>query len=245
MTIDPDALFRQLDGETWQPAFHDAGDGDWRDAWRLDGKRATVTNSPGGMIFSAGPVAKDDGSHAVLWTQESFRGDLRIEFEFERLDTINRYVNILYIQATGTGDAPYGADIDDWAHLRHIPRMNTYFCHMNLIHISYAAFGNDNDDPDDYVRMRRYPVTETVSFDQMAVPPDYEKTGLFLPGETYQITVMKKGHDVAMEVAGAGARGVFAWNTSDFPLVEAGRIGIRHMYTRCSRYKDFTVKTLG
>jgi hypothetical protein len=50
----------------------------------------------------------------------------------------------------------------------------------------------ENDDPeDDYIRVRQYPVTEEVTFKDMAIEPDYFKTGLFLPGVTYKITVIK------------------------------------------------------
>lgn len=235
--------FEQLGDGGWREAMRDPGTGDWTERWTLDGERAVIRNTPEGMVFSAGPIPQDHASHAVLWTKQDFAGDVKIEFDFRRLDTINRYVNILYIQATGQGDPPHVEDIDEWADLRAVPRMGTYFKHMNLLHISYAAFGNEDDSPEDYVRARRYPITEQRGFHDLAVPPDYENTGLFLPGETYHVTAIRCGHEAFMEVTGAGESGLFAWDTSDFPPIEHGRIGIRHMWTRCSRYTDFTVCT--
>ena len=34
---------------------------------------------------------------------------------------------------------------------------------------------------------------------------------------------------------------VFKWDVSMFPLCDSGRIGLRHMYTRNVRYKNFVV----
>jgi hypothetical protein len=235
--------FEQLQARDWKRAMSDPCTGDWTEQWTLDGQRASIRNTPGGMIFAAGPVTQDHGSHAVLWTKQDFAGDVRIDFDFERLDTINRWVNILYIQATGAGPQPWVEDIQAWAHLRHIPRMSTYFSHMNLLHISYAAFGNDDNEPDDYVRVRRYPVGEGRSFHDIAVEPDYLKTGLFQPGVAYHMTVIKAGHELLMQVSGDDQQRLFAWDTSGFELLAHGRIGIRHMWTRCSRYANFTVDT--
>jgi hypothetical protein len=87
----------------------------------------------------------------------SFDGDLRIEYEFTRLDTTVRFVNIIYIQATGSGEDGFGHDISEWSDYRRVPSMSHYFRNMHTYHISYAAFGTQNNDPDeDYVRARRY-----------------------------------------------------------------------------------------
>ena len=53
----------------------------------------------------AGPVPRENASHAVLWTKQSFAGDVKIEYEYTRTDDANQYVNILYIQATGSAAA--------------------------------------------------------------------------------------------------------------------------------------------
>ena len=237
--------FDELNGLNWKESFNDPCTKDWREKWFLDGERATITHSEEGMVLSAGPVARDHASHCVLWTQESFEGDVKIEFEYWRLDTIERHVNIIYILATGVGDGPYVKDIAAWSDLRTIPYMRTYYNNMKLLHISFAAFDNeDNDDPD-YVRARQYPVTEKRRFNELDIPPDNFDTGLFAPGVHHKFTVIKRAHDLVMRVETEEKTSVFAWDTSDFPEVTEGRIGLRHMWTRCSRYKDFRVSVLG
>ena len=81
------------------------------------------------------------------------------------MDDATKAVNILYIQATGKEEGPYVKDILEWADLRTIPKMRTYFHNMKLWHVSYAAFGNGNEkDKKDYMRARRYPVLKGKSF---------------------------------------------------------------------------------
>ncbi len=227
----------------WKPVFEDPGTGDWREHWFLDGQRADVRNSADGMIFAAGPIAGDHASHAVLWTRQAFSGDVRIAFDFTRLDTISRFVNILYIQATGIGEGPYSEDIADWSHLRQIPYMGSYFNTMNLLHISYAAFGNDDDKDEDYVRARRYPTRPDRPFNATDLPPDNFLTGLFRPGKTYRFDCIKTDTDLFFDVRdkadGSGQR--FHWPLQAVEPVTHGRIGIRHMWTRCSRYADIRI----
>ena len=124
-------------------AFDDDCTGNWTDNWFLDGKYATVENSEDGMSFSAGPEAGNDAHHAVLWTKDSFKGDIKIEYDYIRTDSAVKYVNILYIQATGDGEGEFVEDISKWNNLREIPAMRMYFENMNLLHISFAAFEND------------------------------------------------------------------------------------------------------
>ena len=59
------------------------------------------------MTLTAGPEFKNDAHHMVLWTKDTFQGDLKIEYEYSRIDEATNCVNILYIQATGSGDSPY------------------------------------------------------------------------------------------------------------------------------------------
>jgi hypothetical protein len=40
-------------------------------------QKATITNRKDGMDFIAGPEAFNDAHHAVLWTKQDFKGDLR------------------------------------------------------------------------------------------------------------------------------------------------------------------------
>lgn len=140
----------------WNLIFHDDCTEDWSKLWFLDGLEASIENSDNGMHFKAGPEAANDAHHAVLWTKESFYGDMKIEFDYTRTDTANKYVNILYIQATGDGEGPHVEDISKWNKKREVPAMREYFENMNVFHISFAAFGNTGDGFH-YVRARRYP----------------------------------------------------------------------------------------
>lgn len=226
----------------WKVQFADPGTGNWQDNWFLDGPLAKVINTEKGMDFSAGPVNKDDAHHAVLWTKASFKGDLKIEYNYTRTDSQLINVNILYIQASGIGTAPFVQDITQWNDYRTIPTMSKYWRNMNLLHISYAAFPTVNEDPDnDYIRVRRYPATENVEFSETEVPPAFERTGLFLPNVTYKMTWIKTGGELLLKVEGDGKSQEYAWDLSAFPPITEGRIGLRHMYTRSARYSDFKV----
>jgi hypothetical protein len=227
---------------SWNLDFEDNATDDWQSHWFLDGVRADITHSQEGMIFSAGPVAGDDACHAVLWTKDTFQGDIKIEYEYTRTDTQTKFVNILYIQASGKGMEPYAEDISAWNELRVIPSMRLYFEHMNALHISYAAFENDNESPDqDYIRVRRYPVVS--DFGSTEVPPESLETGLFVPGETYKITAIKTDQMLYFKVEGKDTSALFSWDISNVPILEEGRVGLRHMYTRSARYKNFRIYT--
>lgn len=229
--------------QNWRLAMSDPGTDEWRKQWFVDGERADIRNTANGMVFAAGPVAYDHGSHAVLWTKKTFEGDVRIEFDFTRLDTITRFVNILYIQATGIDEGPYSADIADWAPLRQIPFMSTYFNTMNLLHISYAAFGNQDDKDEDYVRARRYPARPDRPFNETDLEPDNFETGLFRPGQAYHICAVKTREHLFFDVTGEDEKQCFHWPLDGVEPVSTGRIGIRHMWTRCSRYASIKIWT--
>ena len=233
--------FDDLISLNWQTAFEDDGAGDWRDRWFLDGHRATVDNTPDGMVLSAGPIAGDHASHCVLWTNDTFAGDVKIEFDYWRMDTIFKYVNIIYIQAAGMGEAPYVDDISAWSDLRAIPYMRTYYNHTKALHVSFAAY----DEPDrDYVRARRYPTTDQLAFSELALPPDNFETGLFEPGVKHHFTFIKHGDTLMFQASNGELTRLFTWDTSRFDRLNAGRIGLRHMATRCSRYASFVVSGL-
>ena len=230
----------------WEEAFFDAGNEDWQNRWFLDGQRAWIKNMDDGMLYSAGPVEKDDACHAVLWTKQSFSGDVKIEYDYTRMDNINKAVNIVYIQATGKEKEPYTKDISTWSHLRTIPYMRTYFQNMKLLHVSYAAFANDDAKGKmDYVRARRYPVKPGQNFGRdTQVGESYDDTGLFVPGKKYHITLIKKENMLFMNVKGDGESTLFNWDYSEHPQITEGRIGLRHMWTRCSKYANFSVSEL-
>ena len=57
-------------------------------------------------------------------------------------------------------------------------------------------------------------------FVMVSVLPDNFDTGLFQPGVKYHFTIIKKEHQLYMKV------------------------GLRHMWTRCSRYSEFRISVL-
>lgn len=236
-----DLKFQELLNAPWQESFVDPFTNDWQSNWFLDGSEATLVHSEQGLDYWAGPNAWDDASHAVLWTKQSFYGDLRIEYEFTRLDTSVRFVNIIYIQATGSEDDGFDKDITQWNDYRSIPTMRHYFDNMNTYHISYAAFGTRNNEPDeDYVRARRY-MPSMGGLRGTELNPDYARTGLFKTGVPHKITILKKGDELFMQVTNNKQSRLFYWKNDNLPPVLEGRIGLRHMYTRGSRYADFKV----
>ena len=73
--------FMELSDSKWEEVFYDPCTEDWKNNWSLDGQRAKITNQKDGMNFIAGPEAFNDAHHAVLWTKQDFKGDLKIEYE--------------------------------------------------------------------------------------------------------------------------------------------------------------------
>ncbi|MEM6332997.1 MAG: DUF1961 family protein [Planctomycetota bacterium] len=239
---DPIAAFNQLASGEWVEQFHDPCTDDWTSRWTLDGRHATLTHSPDGMNFQAGPVNGDDAHHAVLWTRQTFQGDLKIEYDYTKTDERTENVTILYIHATGSGQDPFDADISTWAHLREVPSMRLYFNHMHAYHISYAVNATVNDDPTaDYIRLRRYMPDLGQGLKGTDLGPDHFNTGLFKPHQPHKITIIKQADQLAMRVENDEQTRVFIWHTDALPPLDQGRIGLRHMYTRSARYRDFRV----
>ena len=229
----------------WKLTFNDDGTKDWQKKWFIDGYRATIHNSEEGMLFSAGPVDGDDACHAVLWTKQSFNGDIKITYDYTRTDARNKWVNIIYIQATGIDKGDYVKDIWKWRELRTIPFMRTYFNNMKALHISYAAYGNRLDSGPDYIRVRKYPLQKGAVFNTSTeILPSFFDTKLFEPGKTYKITIIKRKDTLYFQVKGGGHNNLYAWNISYAGDIKEGRIGLRLMYTRSALFKDFKVFTI-
>jgi len=240
-----ESRFSQLSQRDWQLAFEDSCTDDWKNNWTLEGEKATIRHSADGMDFRAGPTWKDDACHSVLWTKKSFEGDVRIDYEYTRTDDAERAVTILYVQATGSGQGPYKKDIAAWAELRKIPSMRVYWGNMNTYHISYAAFGSSKDDPEsNYLRARRYRPGPDASLRGTELKPDYFMPGLFDRGAPHQMTIIKAADDLYMQVSNKDRTVLCHWKNTSLPITE-GRIGLRHMYTRAARYRDFRVYTTG
>lgn len=228
----------------WTLVFADSGDDAWEEQWFLEGAKATVSNSETGMVFSAGPVPLEQASHAVLWSKRSFSGDIKIEYDYTRLDSMTNEpaVNILYIQATGLGTEDWPTDVFLSTQKRDVPWMKLYFLHMNALHISYSCTGPKQSH---YVSARRYPAPELKAFQAgTQIHPVYENIDLFKPGETYHITAVKKGSRLTFTAERNGRVHTFEWDLSAFPPVTHGRIGFRHMWARSSCYKDIKVYTI-
>lgn len=231
--------FAKASAAEWQEVFFDPGTGDWKQWWFLDGEVGKVTNGPEGLELIAGPEFKNDAHHMVLWTRESFSGDLKIEYDYTRLDDETRCVNILYIQATGSGNGRYTKDISKWNELRRAPAMRMYFDHMHAYHISYAAFPN-NKDATSYIRARRY-MPEASGLRGTDLEPDYYPGGLFKKGVPHKITVIKKPRELFMRIKNAEQIYHCRMTNPDLPPIEEGRVGLRQMFTRSSRYKNFRI----
>jgi hypothetical protein len=238
--------FWKINAAEWQEVFFDTGSGNWQDKWALDGLKSKVTNSENGMNLRAGPVPKEDASHTVLWTKESFSGDIKIEYEYTRTDEANQFVNILYIQATGSGEAGFYKDISKWADQRTVPAMRTYYNNMNTYHISYAAYnGEPVEDDFDYIRARRYRPDLKKGLTNTELEPDvFQRTGLFATGIPHEITVIKKGNELFMLIKNPDREYLCHWVNDKHPAIMEGPIGLRHMFTRSAQYKNFRVSKL-
>jgi hypothetical protein len=75
--------------------------------------------------------------------------------------------------------------------------------------------------------------------------PDYYPEGLFEPGVPHQISVIKKDRDLFMRIKNPETVMWFHMANPDLPVITEGRIGLRHMFTRSARYKDFRISVLG
>lgn len=241
VATNPDRIdFEAADASTWKEMFSDDCTGDWTTQWFLDGEIGTVKTGKDGMTLTAGPEFKNDAHHMVLWTKQRFKGDLKIEFDYTRLDTERQCVTILYIQATGSGKGPYSTDISTWNDLRKIPSMRTYFNHMNAYHISYAAFPNQGTNRTQYIRGRRY-MPEKKGLKGTDMEPDYVPEGLFATGVKHRITVIKTDRDLFMRIENPDQAYYCHLKNPTLPIIAEGRIGLRHMYTRSAMYKNFKI----
>jgi hypothetical protein len=221
--------FEEADQREWEVAMSDDGTGDWTEQWFLDGEgQSTVTNSPEGMELKA-----SDG-HMVLWTNDSFAGDVKIEYEFTRTDPYQGGVCILYIQGSGRGDDGYEKDITQWNEYREDANMGFYFRNMDLYHVSYAC---------GYVRGRRYrpDIRKMNTFSELDPEYLFDHTELFELGATYKITVIKTDRAIRMKAVSEDKGVYFMLDNVRWDPVTEGRIGLRQMKGRWSRYKNFRV----
>jgi hypothetical protein len=231
--------FEQAARAGWVEAFHDPGTGNWETQWFLDGEVGKVKNTTRGMELISGPEAGNHAHHMVLWTKPSFSGDVMIEYDFTRLDSSKDGVNIIYIQATGSGVGPHQADIFAWKERRRIPAMSQYFDHMHAYHISYSVGFPGSD----YTRARRY-MPEGKGLNGTEIPFDYGKTDLFQPGALHRMTVIKRGQALFLRVTTDGRSEYFTWENKHLPPITTGRVGFRQMFTKAGRYANVRISTV-
>ncbi|NIJ46479.1 hypothetical protein FHR24_002967 [Wenyingzhuangia heitensis] len=224
--------------------FSDDGTQNWTQNWMLDGTKSKVVNSKKGMELIAGPEHGNDTCHTVLWTKKSFKGNICIEYDYTKTDTTSRCVNILYFHTTGKGTEEYPTDISLWNNKRTVPHMKTYFNNIHTYHISYAAFSAKEYSGDhDYIRLRRYNPTQ-IGLQNTDVPGDHFNTGLFKTNLTYHIQVFKYKSQIEMHIQNkqdTADQKICKWDVSEFADCNYGRVGLRHMYTRSARYKNFKI----
>jgi hypothetical protein len=233
--------FDQLNTLNWKETFYDDGKGDWKKQWFLDGEKGQVVNTHQGMSLSGGPEEWNHDHHVVLWTKKEFSGDFKITYDYTRQDSVHSWVTILYMQATGSGQGEYDRDITKWNHLRKSPWMEKYIKNMNLLHISYAAYGKTRTSfDDDYVRARRY-LAADGDFDRVKIEPSYYKTAMFETGQLNKITVIKHGDHLYMRVKNSVDEKLFYWSLEGKIPLHEGRMGLRHMWMKSAMYADFRV----
>ncbi len=247
-TLLPDYLFANALNQKWKISMQDDCKSDWSNLWFKDGENSTVKNSENGMDIYAGnfdkPIGKENqADHTVLWTKQSFKGDIRIDFDYMRLDSVNRFVAIVYICAEGSGKTPYDKDIYKWRNLRKVPAMKEYYNHMNAYHISFSAYNNDGNSLKDYIRARQY-IPEKSGLKGTELNNEYYNTGFFQTGIKHHITVISYQDHIFMRVTSPEKSTIFYWNKNTKNPLISGRVGLRLMYYRGANFKNIKIYTL-
>lgn len=243
-----DSLFMDAITQPWKVVMEDDCKTDWTKQWFKDGETSRIEHSSQGMSFYAGKFNEkvtetdDFSGHSVLWTKQSFEGDIMVEYDYTRLDTVNRFVTIIYLCAEGSGKKQYVKDIYQWRNLRKIPAMRLYFDHMQAYHISYSAYDVEGSDTD-YIRARRY-MPESKGLEGTDLDNEYGNSGFFQPGEKNRITVISRGNYIFMRVTSSTQSSVYYWDKTKFPLLSSGRVGLRMMYYRGAVFNNLKISTL-
>jgi len=235
-----------------QILFSDSMSENWKENWFLDGEKATLEHRDDGLFFSGGTVTKMDdpeeyhAHHAVLWTKQEFEGDIRISYQWKRMESSDYGAILLYVQAQGVGEEPYAKDISKWNELRRIPSMDKYFKNMDLLSLSIR----------ENLRCKRYPWFDREGNKYQAgglIEPMVDYQDEIVEGRIYDIVVEKRNPTISMRITDTETGKVIinhTWDTSKIDervepdQVTKGRIGLRHMSTRQAIYKDFKVEQL-
>ena len=99
----------------------------------------------------------------------------------------------------------------------------------------------------DYIRLRRYRPGGASGLSNTDFPGDVFDTGLFKTGVPYRVKVILLGTTIEMQVQNMEnpqEQRSIKWDASIFPLCREGRVGLRHMFGRSARYKNFTVRQI-
>ena len=235
--------FAKMNDAEWKCRFKSKAD--WTKQWFLDGELAKVSSNKDGIVFHAGPTPASDADHSVLWTKKSFEGDIKIEYNFVRLDSLDRFVDIIYIQAQGSGAEGFDEDIALWNDKRNVPAMKHYFNNMNTLHISYAAYENSATEVNPhYIRGRRYMPEWGKGLEGTDLMPEYLNPMIFKPGVKYHFTFIKRGKELIFKVDDPeGNEEFFYFSAEKFPAIEEGRIGLRQMSARKAMYDNIRIYT--
>ncbi len=235
--------FDKMNDADWKCRFKSKAD--WKKQWFLDGELATVTSKKEGIEFHAGPTPASNADHSVLWTKEEFEGDIKIEYDFTRLDSLDRFVDIIYIQASGSGADGYDKDITAWSDKRSVPAMKHYFNNMNTLHISYAAYENSATEVNPhYIRGRRYMPEWGKGLEGTDLIPEYLDPMVFESGVKYHFTFIKRDRELIFKVDKPdGESEYFYFSAEKFPAVEKGRVGLRQMSARKALYDNIRIYT--
>ena len=237
--------FEELNKQEAVLVFKDNFYKNWENNWFLDGKKGRISSGDNKLELYAGKEALKDENHVVLWTKKEFERDLKIDYDFTRLDNLeNNFVNIIYIQAQGSGEGQFDKDIYKWRKLREIPKMSMYFDNMDTYHISYSVSEDKKNGKEEYIRGRRYMPEQKTGLKGTELTPEYLNTGLFKPGVKYHLTFIKIGKELYFNVNGDNQNRTFYFNAEKYPPITKGRIGLRQMFTKASIYENFKVYSI-
>ncbi|MCM8531780.1 MAG: DUF1961 family protein [Lentisphaeraceae bacterium] len=234
--------FAEQNSKNWQMVFLDPMVSNWQEKWFLDGQFAKVSNSGKYLCLNTESTETNERVFGVLWTKKSFKGDIRIEYDFKNVNKHFKGVNIIYIQATGDGQKDHQEDISKWSDKRTKAIMSNYFLNMHSYHISYAAFGNKPDvEYKDYVRGRRYLPEANQSMKNTKMKGEYVDTGLFKDQQWIHVTIIKNAKELWVEFKHPNKTLLCNFKNETNPSIEKGRIGLRLMPKRVSHFKNFKV----
>lgn len=236
--------FKQAEALQWQETFTPSLEQPWQNHWFLDGEDARVSNTNDYLEVNTQDHQNKTKIFAVLWTQTSFEGDLKIEYHFKKVDQHNKGVNIIYVQATGDDEKGHSEDIALWSEKRNKAAMSDYYQNMHTYHMSYAAYGNSpNIDYKDYIRGRRYLPLANKGLKKTKLTGEYNDTELFNDHQWVKVTLIKKDKEFLVKFEHPNKTQYCRFLNEDKAAIREGRVGLRLMPNRISHFSDFKIYT--